>query len=198
LPEHQIEVRDFDNNILGQKHVGRICLKGPSVSPGYFRNKLATQASFTEDGWLDTGDLGYWLDDQIVVTGRFKDLILWHGRNIWPQDIEWAAQAAAPHRCGRACAFATGGAGDEKNIMLLLECRTRDPKLLDEIEKAVTAAIRLEVGVPVQLVLVPRGSMIITSSGKLARARVKDRFLQGAIIDLQDTEPMKIVQSDKA
>jgi fatty-acyl-CoA synthase len=196
LPDHTIEIRDFEGHVLGERKVGRIFLKGPSVSPGYFRNSQATEATFSNDGWLDTGDLGYWLDDQIVVTGRFKDLILWHGRNIWPQDIEWAAQAAAPHRCGRACSFAMGGAGDEKEIMLLIECRTRDTKLLDEIYKAVTAAIRLEVGVPVKLQLVPRGTMIITSSGKLSRARVKDKYLQGAIVDLQDAEPLKTVSSE--
>jgi len=196
LPDHKIEVRDFDSNILGERKVGQVFLKGPSVSPGYFRNKQATEASFLTDGWLNTGDLGYWLDDQLVITGRFKDLILWHGRNIWPQDIEWAAQAAAPHRCGRACSFSIGGAGDEKTIMLLLECRTRDPQLLDEIFTAVTAAIRLEVGVPVQLQLVPRGTMIITSSGKLSRARVKAKYTNGEIIDLLDNEPVKIVKSD--
>ena len=196
LPNHIIEIRDFDNNVLVGNKVGRICLKGPSVSPGYFRNSQATEASFSPDGWLDTGDLGYWLDDQIVVTGRFKDLILWHGRNIWPQDIEWAAQAAAPHRCGRACSFAMGGIGDEKEIMLLLECRTRDPKLLDEIYKAVMGAIRLEVGVPVKLQLVPRGSMIITSSGKLSRARVKDKYLKGEVIDLQEQSPLNVVSSE--
>ncbi|WP_371398301.1 fatty acyl-AMP ligase [Fretibacter rubidus] len=196
LPDHAIEIRNFDGDVLGQKQVGQVFLKGPSVSPGYFRNKQATEASFSKDGWLNTGDLGYWLEDQLVVTGRFKDLILWHGRNIWPQDIEWAAQAAAPHRCGLACSFATGGAGDEKNIMLLLECRTRDPQLLDEIYTAVTAAIRLEVGVPVKLQLVPRGTMIITSSGKLSRARVKEKFVTGQIIDLLDETPMKIVKSD--
>jgi len=195
LPDHEIEIRDFDNQLLSGNQIGRICLKGPSLSPGYFRNKSATEAAFSEDGWLDTGDLGYWLDGQLVVTGRSKDLILWHGRNIWPQDIEWAAQAAAPHRCGRAAAFATGGAGDEKEIRLLLECRTRDVKLLDEIHAAVSAAIRLEVGVPVKLRLVPRGSMIITSSGKLARARVKEKFLSGSIIDLQNDEPLKVVSS---
>ncbi|MEL7232241.1 MAG: hypothetical protein AAGJ85_07005, partial [Pseudomonadota bacterium] len=131
--------------------------------------------------------------DQLVVTGRHKDLILYHGRNIWPQDIEWAAQAAAPHRCGRACSFSVGGAGDQKTIMLLLECRTRDPKLLAEIETAVSAAIRLEVGVPVQLMLVPKSTMIITSSGKLSRARVKQKFLDGGIIDLQEEERLKVV-----
>ena len=196
LPAHTIEIRDFDDNILQGNKVGRICLKGPSVSPGYFRNSQATEASFSSDGWLDTGDLGYWLEDQVVVTGRFKDLILWHGRNIWPQDIEWAAQAAAPHRCGRACSFAMGGIGDEKEVMLLLECRTRDPKLLDEIYKAVMAAIRLEVGVPVKLQLVPRGTMIITSSGKLSRARVKDKYLKGEIIDLQAETPLSVVSSE--
>ena len=193
LPDHEVEIRDFDGAVLGQKQMGRICLRGPSVSPGYFRNSQATEASFSPDGWLDTGDLGYWLEDELVVTGRYKDLILWHGRNIWPQDLEWAAQAAAPHRCGRACAFATGGAGDNKKIMLLLECRTRDPQLLAEINTAVSAAIRLEVGVPVQLQLVPRGSMIMTSSGKLSRARVKEKFLAGGIIDLQDQSPLKVV-----
>jgi len=196
LDDHEIEIRDFKNNVLTGNQVGRICLKGPSVSPGYFRNSQATEAAFTQDGWLDTGDLGYWLDDQIVVTGRSKDLILWHGRNIWPQDIEWAAQAAAPHRCGRACSFAMGGVGDEKEIMLLLECRTRDPKLLEEIYKAVTAAIRLEVGVPVKLQLVPRGTMIITSSGKLSRSRVKEKYLAGGIVDLQDETPFKAVTAE--
>lgn len=196
LPEHEIEIRDFDGNVLGEKMVGQVCLRGPSVSPGYFRNQQATEASFSKDGWLNTGDLGYWLDNQLVVTGRFKDLILWHGRNIWPQDIEWAAQAAAPHRCGRACAFASGGAGDEKQIMLLLECRTRDAELLDEIFSAVTAAIRLEVGVPVKLMLVPRSTMVVTSSGKLSRARVKEKFESGKIIDLLDEAPLKIVESD--
>jgi len=196
LPDHEIEIRDFDGTVLGEKKAGRICLRGPSVSPGYFRNQQATEASFSSDGWLDTGDLGYWLDGQVVVTGRYKDLILWHGRNIWPQDLEWAAQAAAPHRCGRAAAFSIGGAGDNKTIMLLLEARTRDENLLAEIKNAVSAAIRLEVGVPVQLQLVPRGSMIMTSSGKLSRARVKEKFLSGGIIDLQAAEPLKVVVSD--
>jgi len=68
--------------------------------------------------------------------------------------------------------------------------------LLDEIYSAVTAAIRLEVGVPVKLMLVPRSTMVVTSSGKLSRARVKEKFETGQIIDLLDETPIKIVKSD--
>lgn len=193
IPDHKLEIRSDTGEVLDQRKVGRICLFGPSVTPGYFHNALATQAAFTDDGWLDTGDLGYWLGDQVVVTGRSKDLILWHGRNIWPQDIEWAAQAAASSRAGRACAFSVGGAGDEKQIMLLVECRTRDPKILAEIRAAVSAAVRLEIGVPVDLQLVPRATMIMTSSGKLSRARVKKKFQEGAIIDLEKQPALDVV-----
>ncbi|MBC6403913.1 MAG: fatty acyl-AMP ligase [Hyphomonadaceae bacterium] len=193
LPGHEIEVRDSRGHVLAPCKMGKIFLRGPSVSPGYFRNSQATEASFSAGGWLDTGDLGYWLGKELVVTGRYKDLILWHGRNIWPQDLEWAAQAAAPHRCGRACAFAIGGAGDSKKIILLLECRTRDPQSLSEIYSAVTAAIRFEGSVPIQLMLVPRGSMIVTSSGKLSRARVKKEFLAGGIVDMQERKPLRFV-----
>lgn len=197
LPDHKLEVRSIDGKVEGQRKVGRICLYGPSVTPGYFHNALATQAAFTEDGWLDTGDLGYWIEDQIVVTGRFKDLILWHGRNIWPQDIEWAAQAAAPSRCGRACAFAVGGSGDEKEIILLLECRTRDEDILAEIHSTVSAAIRLEIGAPVTLTLVPRGSMIVTSSGKLSRARVREKYLNDAILNLQEDVTLRVIDEHR-
>jgi len=197
LPGHKLEVRNFDGKVEGERKVGRICLHGPSITPGYFHNALATQAAFTDDGWLDTGDLGYWMDGQIIVTGRFKDLILWHGRNIWPQDIEWAAQAAAPSRCGRACSFAVGGSGDEKEIILLLECRTRDEALLAEIHTTVSAAIRLEIGAPVTLILVPRGSMIVTSSGKLSRARVREKFLKDAILDLQADVTLRVIDEHR-
>jgi len=197
IPGHKLEIRSLDGQVEGQRKVGRICLFGPSITPGYYHNALATQAAFTEDGWLDTGDLGYWLGDQVVVTGRFKDLILWHGRNIWPQDIEWAAQASAPSRCGRACAFAVGGSGDDKEIILLLECRTRDEALLSEIYTTVSGAIRLEIGAPVTLILVPRGSMIVTSSGKLSRARVRGKFLKNAIINLQADVNLRVLDEHR-
>jgi fatty-acyl-CoA synthase len=92
LPGHQLEVRDAQGHLLSDRAVGRIFVKGPSIMPGYFEEPEATREVLA-DGWLDTGDLGYTLDGEIVVTGRAKDLIIVNGRNVWPQDIEWAIEA---------------------------------------------------------------------------------------------------------
>ena len=100
-------------------------------------------------------------------------------------------------RCGRACSFAVGGSGDEKEIILLLECRTRDEDILAEIHSTVSAAIRLEIGAPVTLILVPRGSMIVTSSGKLSRARVREKFLKDAILDLQADVTLRVIDEHR-
>ena len=93
LPGHQLEVRDEAGSVLADRAVGRIFVKGPSVMPGYFGEPEASREVLSPDGWLDTGDLGYMLDGEIVVTGRAKDLIIVNGRNVWPQDIEWAIEA---------------------------------------------------------------------------------------------------------
>ncbi|MFI5003029.1 MAG: fatty acyl-AMP ligase, partial [Reyranellales bacterium] len=86
LPGHRLEVRDAEGKVLGDREVGRIFVAGPSVMPGYFNDPEASREALTPDGWLDTGDLGYMLDGEIVLTGRAKDLIIVNGRNVWPQD----------------------------------------------------------------------------------------------------------------
>ena len=93
LPGHRLEVRGADGAVLADREVGRIFVAGPSIMPGYFDEPEATREVLSDDGWLDTGDLGYTLAGEVVVTGRAKDLIIVNGRNVWPQDIEWAIEA---------------------------------------------------------------------------------------------------------
>ena len=68
----------------------------------------------------DTGDLGYWLDGQLVVTGRAKDLIIVNGRNIWPQDIEWSVEVLPQLRRGDACAFAIEAEDGAESIVVVV------------------------------------------------------------------------------
>ncbi len=184
MPGHEMEVRDEDGRALGSRKVGRIVVRGPSVTPGYYRNEEATRAAFSSDGWLETGDLGYWLDGQIVITGRSKDLILAHGRNIWPQDLEWAVESAVSGRIGRTAAFPVATENGTDEIVLLVECRSRNPENLTRLHAEASAAARTAANATVHVGLVPLSSLIVTSSGKISRARARQKYVGGGFEDL--------------
>ena len=90
--------------------------------PGYFGEPEASREVLSPDGWLDTGDLGYLLDGEIVVTGRAKDLIIVNGRNVWPQDIEWALEARKVVRSGDVGGL-LGRPGDGERVVVAVLAR---------------------------------------------------------------------------
>lgn len=184
LPGHELEVRDDAGHILADRRVGRLFVRGPSITPGYYRNEDATVAAISEDGWLETGDLGYSLNGQIVITGRSKDLILSHGRNIWPQDLEWAVESAVSARIGRTAAFPIESENGTDEIVLLVECRSRNPENLVRVHAEASAAARTAANTSVRIGLVPLSSLIVTSSGKISRARARQKFVHGGFEDL--------------
>ena len=84
----QAVVKDSQGNALGKNEIGQLWVKGDNVMLGYY-NEPAMTSAVLQDGWFDTGDLVY-LDDHnnVVITGRSKDLIIHKGFNIYPQEIE--------------------------------------------------------------------------------------------------------------
>lgn len=186
LPDHQVEVRDDRGAVLGEREIGHILISGPSLMAGYFGNEHATKTVLSDDGWLDTGDMGYWLDSEIVITGRSKDLILHNGRNIWPQDIEWTAEQIEPLRSGDVAAFAVEDDNDDDHVVVLVQCRQSQREEREELRREVKAAIQRSAGVECHVVLVPPRSLPFTSSGKLSRAGAKTSFLSGEIAEVDD------------
>ncbi len=68
---------------------GEVCIRGPQVTPGYFRNPEATAGAFFPGGWLRTGDIGVRdADGFFFITGRIKELIIKGGENIAPREID--------------------------------------------------------------------------------------------------------------
>ena len=180
LASMQVKVTDEAGNGLGQRQVGRILIRGASIAAGYFRQGEPLQALTDEDGWLDSGDLGYWLDDEIVVTGRSKDMILSNGRNIWPQDLEWVAQKAGGRSVARSAAFELRQDEENSSIILLVECRTQETDLRETLLRDITAAARSVAGAPVSVEFVSIKSLPLTSSGKLSRASARQMYLSDA------------------
>jgi fatty-acyl-CoA synthase len=184
LPGYTVEIRDDEGTPLGEREIGRVYVKGPSLMAGYFRNESATRSIVGEDGFLDTGDMAYWLDGEIVITGRVKDLILHNGRNIWPQDIEWAAERIEPLRDGDVAAFAVEGDDGEDDVVVLVQCRLTHHDEMEALRRNVAAAVHQSAGVECDVVLVPPRSLPFTSSGKLSRAGAKQRYLAGEISEI--------------
>jgi fatty-acyl-CoA synthase len=189
LPGHVVEIRSADGTVLGERRIGRIFVKGPSVMTGYFQDQAATDAVLSADGFLDTGDMGYWLDGELVITGRVKDLILHNGRNIWPQDIEWAAEQIEPLKSGDVAAFAVEGEDGDDEVVVLVQCRVQDKQDMDMLRQKVAAVVHQTAGVECTIVLVPPKSLPFTSSGKLSRAGARQNYLAGAYTDVAEGMP---------
>jgi len=187
LPGHRLEVRGEDGASLAERQVGRIFAEGPSLMKAYFGAPDETRGVLSADGWLDTGDLGYLLDGQIVITGRAKDLIIVNGRNVWPQDLEWTAESQIEAlRSGDVAAFQV--AADDDRVVALVQCRTREPDKRAELRASIASTLRVAHGLEVEVVLAPPHSLPQTSSGKLSRSRARSLYLAGAFQDA--TQPV--------
>ena len=178
LPGHEIEIRDAADRPLGERQVGRVVVRGPSVMDGFFGEPERTARVLSKDGWLDTGDLGYLVEGSLVITGRGKDLIISNGRNIWPQDIEWAVEQLPEVRSGDIAAFSVEGE-DGETVVSVVQCRAVTPEAREDLRHRVTATIRKAVGLDCTVVLAPPRGVPMTSSGKISRSRAKARYLEG-------------------
>lgn len=193
VPSLELRIVGEDDRNLPDRQIGRIILKGPSVASGYFRAGEELMPITNADGWLETGDLGYWLDGEIVITGRSKDLILWNGRNIWPQDIEWVAEHAGGKNISGAGAFEIQDTDGATRIILLAECWSRDEAVREHLVRDISAATRAATGAPVSVELVGVRSLPMTSSGKLSRAGARARYLAGGYAcSAGSTEPVSV------
>jgi len=189
LPGHDIEIRSADGVLLRDGAVGHIHARGPSLMQGYFNDPAQTAQALSPDGWLNTGDLGFLRSGELTITGRAKDLIILNGRNIWPQDIEWTVGRNVSYvRDGSVAAFvvdredATACEGfkpGEDTVVVVVECREREPDQRAALGDEVVALISDTHGIKTKAVLARPGSLPRTSSGKLSRAKARAMFLEG-------------------
>jgi fatty-acyl-CoA synthase len=176
FPSVEVRVVDDKDNPLGERQVGRLQLRGDSVTDGY-----VTPAGFEPardaDGWLDIGDEGYLVDGQIVVCGRRKDVIIMGGRNIYPTDIERAASRVPGVRDGNVAAIRlmAGEGVARESFAVLVESRAAgDEAAAVQISREVMARIVAEIEArPAIVRVLPPGALPKTPSGKLRRGAAR-------------------------
>lgn len=178
LPNHAFEISDEAGNRLPDLHVGRIRVRGPSLMLGYFERPDQTAQVLSADGWLDTGDIGYIVDGQIVVTGRHKDMIIINGRNIWPQDIERIVERHSELSSQDASAFGTSGSDGSEMAVVVVQSNYTDPQACATLVRNLRREIYEELGISCVIDLVPRHTLPRTSSGKLSRSATRSEYLE--------------------
>lgn len=189
LSVFEVEVRSATGAVVAERHTGVIHVRAPSVMSGYFNEPEITAETLSPDGWLDTGDIGYRVDENIVITGRSKDLIIINGRNIWPQDLEQLAEQQPIVRPGDALAFAVPGFDDADVAVMVVQYRDKDIEKRAALIKRLQGLIYAEVGVDCHIELAPLHTLPRTSSGKLSRSRARQNYI--------DAHQLKLASSQK-
>ncbi|MCV7151197.1 fatty acyl-AMP ligase [Mycolicibacterium pyrenivorans] len=186
---------------LPDGRVGEIWLHGDNIGHGYwgrpndteltFRNKVQSRllhGSHAEGSpesalWMRTGDLGVYLDGELYITGRIKDLIIVDGRNHYPQDVEaTVAEASKAVRAGYVAAFSVPGDGREEVVVVAERAMGAGRAEAAPIQEAIRAAVSRSHALPIADVkLVAAGAIPRTTSGKLARRACRAKYLDGTL-----------------
>jgi long-chain fatty acid adenylase/transferase FadD26 len=181
--------------------IGEIWVHGDNVASGYWRNPQLSARTFgghlvdpslgTPRGrWLRTGDLGVIFDGELFIVGRIKDLLIVDGRNHYPDDIEATIQEITG---GRVAAISVPNDGSEQ-LVAIVELKKRGSSdeealhRLHTVKREVASSISKSHGLRVaDLVLVPPGSIPITTSGKVRRSACAERYRRDEFTRLDTT-----------
>jgi fatty-acyl-CoA synthase len=183
FPEHEVAILDPEGKRLGDRQVGQIVTRGPSVCAGYYEEPELTAAAFVADAagevWLHTGDLGYTVSGEVFICGRLKDMIIVRGRNFYPSDVEWVVSELPGVRRGNVAAFGVEVNGEEHLVVAAEALSSEAEALSGQIAQVVLEGFSLA---PHEVVMVPQGTLPRTSSGKPQRRKTRDLYLQGTLV----------------
>jgi acyl-CoA synthetase (AMP-forming)/AMP-acid ligase II len=175
LPETSIEIVDRDGQLLPEQQEGLIKIKGPSVTESY----LNSEVSPLDNGWFNTGDLGFIKEGQLFVTGREKEILKRSGQIFHPDEIEASVYNVKGVRVPQVVAFSVIDAVVGRELFVLL-VETRQSTENCSLESELRRAVLDTVGVSLDaIVLLPPHSIPLTTSGKKQRSLCRERYLAG-------------------
>ena len=194
LPDLNVKIVDPEQHVaLKEGLVGEIWVAGTGKCMGYWKNPELTMKQFHarlvddspyDDGYLRTGDMGFFHNGELFVCGRIKDMIILRGQNYYPQDIENVVERASGLiRTNCVAAFQIH---EDSEPALAIVAEVKNPNALPEARK-IAAAVRNFLNVEVALIsfIAPR-AIPRTSSGKIMRHKIKHMWLEGQFTVLSE------------
>ncbi len=179
VADMEIKITDAANATLPPNCIGLVQIKGPSVTAGYYLDEDANKQALTGNGWLNTGDLGFLTDsNELVITGREKDIIFSNGLNYYPHDIEAVALQLPEFELGKVVAYGVRQHGDDADQLLIFILFRGDLNDFTGMARDITRHINEQTGLEVKHVI-PVQRIPKTTSGKLQRRLLGDAYLDG-------------------
>ena len=183
IPGVKIRIVNEQNSLLPEETIGHLQVKGNAVFDGYYKNSQANQEVFVEDGWFNTGDLGFITDKHLVITGRAKETIIVNGANFYSHEVEAAVEEVTGVENSYTAAIGARRIKDDTDELVIFFSLSQDyshsSQYLEVIKKIRTKLIQ-EIGInPDYLLPVTQDIIPKTSIGKIQRSQLKQGFEAG-------------------
>ncbi len=180
VPDTRVRITDDEGALLGDSMLGHVQIQGDNVTRGYHRDAAATARVMTADGWLDTGDLGFLVDGELVITGRAKDILFVNGQNYYPHDLERIAERVPGIETNKVVAAGARNprTGTEDLVMFVLHrgAAADLAPLARELRRTINQQTGLEVAQVLPVMRIPK-----TTSGKVQRHLLARAYEQGEL-----------------
>ncbi len=174
-----VRIVDDRGGVLGDRRIGHILVRGPQLARGYHGLPGVSAQTFTE-GWLRTGDLGFLRDGRLCVTGRHKDVLFLNGRTFHATDLEEVAAATRGLPPGApAVVGSTDPATGAERVVVFVPWARPPREAADVLERVAARVREALLHDDVRVLALPPGAFPRTTSGKLQRRRLRERFEAG-------------------
>lgn len=196
----EVQISDVTGAALAADITGHICIRGENVTRGYYREPELNKALISDDGWLNTGDLGFVHEGQLYITGRAKDIIFVSGQNVYPHDLEEIILQAGLVERGKLAISSQRSNDNSEEALLVFVLHRGDPSELMDTARAITRLLGEAAGVRAHAV-VPVHRIPKTTSGKVQRYLLLEALEQGEYTPLmQQTGSVseELEQSDES
>ncbi len=201
IPGDSIRIADENDQLKYEGEIGRFQVKGNTITRGYFNNEKATEESYTEDGWFNTGDLAYIKDGMLAITGREKDVIIINGVNYYNHEIESELETLPEIKSSFCVAGAvTVAPGTPEKLLILYSPEEfTDDQLVEHSDdtmlyiSGINEKIRRSLAknfnlFPHDVVCIPSFEVLKTDIGKLQRKKMIELYLHGSYNRYSDSD----------
>ncbi|MFJ7241818.1 SDR family NAD(P)-dependent oxidoreductase [Streptomyces olivaceus] len=182
VPGVALRIVDPEGEVLPEGRVGRLHVSGRTVLNGYAHNERANLESFTDDGWFDTGDLGFLRDGRLFLTGRQKNMVIVNGANFPAHEIEAVVEQVPGvlPACSAVAGVPDEDTGTDALVVFFVPDTDDVPVLVDTIRSALARDLALR---PTYLVPVTRQEFPRQNGGKVQRERLREGWRDGRFDD---------------